>query len=81
MSETSIQSIENKQRRINWWLRHHTDYQVTIHLYSVYGCIDIVIEHNGEHIKSWIGDTLEKRLDEVIMFLNIDEYGRSKERE
>lgn len=71
MGET-VNPIEEKQKKINWWLRHHTDYQVIIHLYSLYGCIQATVERNGKWEASWIGNTLEKRLDQVIEYLKIE---------
>lgn len=70
--------IEAKQRKINTWLRYHTDYQVTIHLHSLYGCIQATVERNGKWEASWIGNTLEKRLDQVIEYLKIDEVGHDQ---
>lgn len=73
-----MNEIEIQQRRINHWLRYHTDYQVTIHLNTVYGCIDVQITKDNEHIKAYIGNNLAKRFDEVIKFLKIDEWEGEK---
>lgn len=64
--------IEQKQQKINAWLRRHADWQVTIRLNSLYGCVQIQAEHGGKVAQSWMGNSLEKRLDEVIEFLGID---------
>ena len=80
--------IETKQSRINYWLRHHTDYDVVYHFNGTYGCVHITIVKNlhiergdgerssysYEHVKSWAGQSLEKRLDQVIAYLKIDEW-------
>ncbi len=62
-------SIEKKAHFINSWLRYHSDYQVTIEFLSLYGTIEIKITRKGDYVRMWIGDTLEKRLDEVIAYL------------
>jgi hypothetical protein len=66
--------LELQAQRINRWLRYHTDYQVQINFLSLYACIDVRIERKETLVKSWIGSTLEKRLDEVIRFLHIEDW-------
>lgn len=64
--------IEAKQQKVNAWLRYHPDWQVTIHLNSLYGCVQVQVEHGGKCVQSWIGNTLEKRMDEVMGYLGIE---------
>ncbi len=64
--------LEQQAQLINHWLRYHTDYQVQINFLSLFACIDVRIEKDGMLVKSWIGATLEKRLGEVIKFLEIE---------
>lgn len=68
-------TLEQKSQAINTWLRYHSDYQVTLSFLSLYGCLEIKILHKQKILHMWIGDTLEKRLDEVIFFLRIEEPG------
>lgn len=65
--------IEQKHLTLNTWLRRHPSYQVILRFLSLYGCCEIEVLYEGErqHL-SW-GDTLEKRLDEVLKFLGIEE--------
>jgi hypothetical protein len=66
-----MSSIEQKSRALNGWLRLHTDYKVTLSFAELYGCLEISLLQKGQYVHIWIGDTLEKRLDEVLAFLAI----------
>jgi hypothetical protein len=67
---------EMQQQRINRWLRYHTNYQVTINLYALYGCISVEVKRDSEQVLYRIGTSLSKRLDEVILFLDIGTWER-----
>lgn len=64
--------IQKKIEKINSWLRYHTEYEVIINLCDMYACISIRLKeaHKNEYsILFDIGDTLDKRLDSVLKWI------------
>lgn len=66
-------TIEQKHSMINCWLRHHPDHQVLLRFCGIYGCAEIEVIRGNERIHLSWGNTLEKRLDEVLRFLGLSE--------
>jgi hypothetical protein len=81
---TTMNAIEIKQMRINYWLRYHIEYQVMIRLCTRYVCIEVQVtrrewdsqnhKFKEKYLKRWLGNSLEELLDELIAYLKIDEW-------
>ncbi len=52
--------------------------EVQIDFFTIYGCIGTRIYRHGTPVKAWIGATLEKRLNEIIDYLDIEGWEKSK---
>ena len=80
----TMNAIELKQMRINYWLRYHSEYLTMIHLCTCHVCIGVQVtrrewdfqDHKFKEkcLKRWLGNSLEECLDEVIAYLKIDEW-------
>jgi hypothetical protein len=69
LPQKSKNPFEQKSHKINSWLRHHPDNQVTLRLCGLYGCVEAEVTRGANRLYSDSGDTLEKRLDAVIKYL------------
>lgn len=64
-------NIEDKKLWINSWLRNEgkEGYNVHINLNTIYGLIDAYVTYEGKILFATLGNSLENRLNEVIIFL------------
>lgn len=60
-----MSDIDFKLKRLRDWLRYHSDYEVTIQVWGLYGCFVVTLSHRGNVIHTTMGETLVKRLDNV----------------
>jgi hypothetical protein len=73
----TIDNIEEKRKKINRYLRHHTDIKIEINLCDVYACISVRIFRKDVLVGIDWGDTLEHRLDFILTWIESQEYIRN----
>lgn len=69
------ETIEQLLDDVRTWLRFHSDFQVRIDLWSIYGCYYIEVVYRNNPIWNDYGKSFVTRLENVKVFL----FGRAED--
>lgn len=62
-------TVESLFDEIRAWLRAHSDYDVHLDLWSLYGCYRVAVTRFGDEVWSDLGENLDKRLSKALEYL------------